>query len=223
MHLSKLIISNYRSIKQLSLKFEKGKNIIVGKNNAGKSNIIKAIDLILGESSPTWQKSDNITANDFYGGDTSNPIYIFCELKRDSDEKLNYTEIYKCFGYKYHAEITDWIVNDKGRKQPVKQPVTHFLKYEPIDDFFSSLDAIMNIGEDDEGIDTFYVNPKLKNQGAFETEFEDKFMFAFGFRAYRLQNGRFHKEIRFFINRAKMIIGLCVFQHLLETNYYRVL
>jgi AAA15 family ATPase/GTPase len=58
MHLSKLLISNYRSIQELTLKFEKGKNIIVGKNNAGKSNIIKAIDLILGEGSPTWQKSE---------------------------------------------------------------------------------------------------------------------------------------------------------------------
>jgi predicted ATP-dependent endonuclease of OLD family len=77
MHLSKLIISNYRSIKQLSLTFEKGKNVIVGKNNAGKSNIIKAIDLILGESSPTWQKSDNITANDFFNGDTAKPCNKF--------------------------------------------------------------------------------------------------------------------------------------------------
>jgi putative ATP-dependent endonuclease of OLD family len=53
------------------------KNIIVGKNNAGKSNIIKAIDLVLGESSPTWHKSENITVNDFFNGDTSKPIFIF--------------------------------------------------------------------------------------------------------------------------------------------------
>lgn len=198
MHLSKLIISNYRSIKELSVSFDKGKNIIVGKNNAGKSNIIKAIDLILGESSPTWHKSENITANDFFNGDTSNPIYIFCELTRDFDESLNYEEIYKCYGFKYQAYIIEWIKNEKGKSVPKKEPILHSLDQSSFDNFISSLDAIMNIGEDDEGIDNQYVNPKLKHQGTFEAVFEDKFCFAFGFRAFKLGNGKFHKEIRFF-------------------------
>jgi len=198
MHLSKLIISNYRSIKELSISFEKGKNIIVGKNNAGKSNIIKAIDLVLGESSPTWHKSENITANDFFNGDTSKPIYIFCELKRDFDEVLNYEEIYKCFGFKYHAYITAWAKNDKGKNVPIKEPVLHTIDQSSFGSFIGCLDAVMNIGEDDEGVDSQYVNPKLKNQGTFEAAFEDKFSFAFGFRAYQLENGKFHKEIRFF-------------------------
>lgn len=198
MHLSKLIISNYRSIKELSISFEKGKNIIVGKNNAGKSNIIKAIDLILGESSPTWHKSDNITVNDFFNGDTSKPIFIFCELTRDQAEVLNYQEIYKCFGFKYHATISEWIKNDKGKSIPIKIPVLHSLDQSSFENFISSLDAIMNIGEDDDGIDNQYVNPKLKHQGTFENAFEDKYSFAFGFRAYQLENSKFHKEIRFF-------------------------
>jgi AAA15 family ATPase/GTPase len=198
MHLSKLLISNYRSIQELTLKFEKGKNIIVGKNNAGKSNIIKAIDLILGEGSPTWQKSDNITSNDFYNGNTSRPIYIFCELSRESNEALNYQEIYKCYGFKFHAIITEWLKNEKGKSVPKKEPVLHSLDQSSFANFISSLDAIMNIGEDDEGIDSQYVNPKLKHQGSFEAAFEDKFSFAFGFRAYQLQNGKFQKEIRFF-------------------------
>ena len=198
MHLSKLIISNYRSIKELSISFEKGKNIIVGKNNAGKSNIIKAIDLILGESSPTWHKSDNITVNDFFNGDTSKPIFIFCELTREQTEVLNYQEIYKCFGFKYHATISEWVKNDKGKTVPLKIPVLHSLDQSSFENFISSLDAVMNIGEDDEGIDNQYVNPKLKHQGTFENAFENKYSFAFGFRAYQLENSKFHKEIRFF-------------------------
>jgi putative ATP-dependent endonuclease of the OLD family len=211
MYLSKLIISNYRSIKELSISFEKGKNIIVGKNNAGKSNIIKAIDLILGESSPTWSKSENITANDFFNGDTTKSIYIFCELKRDADEALNYDEIYKCFGYKYHAHIIDWVHNEKGKKQPVKEAIRHSLSYEPISDFLGSLDAVTNICEDDEGIDTNYVNPKLRHQATFETEFEDKFIFAYGFRAYQLANGKFHKEIRFFYRENEHVNWVMAF------------
>jgi len=198
MHLSKLLISNYRSIQELTLKFEKGKNIIVGKNNAGKSNIIKAIDLILGEGSPTWQKSENITSNDFYNGNTSRPIYIFCELCREPNEALNYQEIYKCYGFKFHAIITEWVKNEKGKSVPKKEPVLHSLSQSSFANFISSLDAVMNIGEDDEGIDSQYVNPKLKHQGSFEDAFEDKFSFAFGFRAYQLENGKFQKEIRFF-------------------------
>jgi len=202
MYLSNLIINNYRSIRELSLKFEMGKNIIVGKNNAGKSNIIKAIDLILGESSPTWNKSDNITENDFFNGITTHPIYIFCELERGVDEVLDYNEIYKCFGYKYHAQITEWV--KKGSKNvPIKEPIRHTLSNNSIADFISSLDAVMNIGEDDEGIDTFYVNPKLRNHGTFETEFENKFSFGFAFRATQLSNGKFHKEIRFFYRENK--------------------
>jgi putative ATP-dependent endonuclease of the OLD family len=66
MHLSRLFIKNFRSIRLLDLQFSKGRNVIVGRNNAGKSNIIKALDLVLGESSPTYAKSVNITENDFY-------------------------------------------------------------------------------------------------------------------------------------------------------------
>lgn len=43
MYLSRLVIHNYRSIKYLDLGFAKGKNVIVGKNNAGKSNIINVL------------------------------------------------------------------------------------------------------------------------------------------------------------------------------------
>lgn len=202
MYLSSLIISNYRSIRELSLKFEKCKNIIVGKNNAGKSNIIKAIDLILGEGSPTWQKSDNITENDFFNGVTTHPIYIFCELEREPKEKLNYDEIYKCFGFKYHALIVEWKKNG-NKNVPVKAPIRHTLSNASISDFITCLDAVMNIGEDDDGIDTFYVNPKLRNHGTFENEFESKFSFAFAFRAVQLSNGKFHKEIRFFYRENK--------------------
>ncbi len=91
MYVSRLYIENYRSIKKLDLKFGKGKNIIVGKNNSGKSNIIRAIDLILGEKSPTWEKSENITDNDFFKGEMGNDIFIWCELIKEDGESLNLT------------------------------------------------------------------------------------------------------------------------------------
>ena len=197
MHLSKLIISNYRSIKELSISFEKGKNIIVGKNNAGKSNIIKAIDLILGESSPTWHKSENITTNDFFNGDTSYPIYIFCELTRDNEENLNYAEIDKCYGFK--------ILADKGNYEKMEKggfyngtPIRRKINLDDFPTFLEDIDCSMNITEEDADGKTIYINSKLKNQVTFEGQFVDKYFFAFAFRAYQLENGKFHKEIRFF-------------------------
>ena len=76
MFVSRLYINNYRSIEKIDLVLKKGKNVIVGRNNSGKSNIIKALDLLLGESSPTWDRSENITDNHFFCGDTSKRIFI---------------------------------------------------------------------------------------------------------------------------------------------------
>ncbi|MDO9522327.1 MAG: AAA family ATPase [Methanocorpusculum sp.] len=86
MYLSRVIIQNYRSIDFLNLEFSKGKNVIVGKNNSGKSNIISAINLLLGEPSPAYEKSSNIKMNDFCKGNIDHPIHICCEVKRDDGD-----------------------------------------------------------------------------------------------------------------------------------------
>lgn len=63
MFVSDLYVFNYRSLEKIHIKFKKGRNILVGKNNSGKSNIIKAINLLLGESFPTYLKFEE---KDFY-------------------------------------------------------------------------------------------------------------------------------------------------------------
>ena len=91
MYISRVIIKNYRSIKDLTLNFSSGKNVIVGKNNSGKSNIIKAINIVLGENSPTYVKSNNITENDFYSSnqENANKMMVFCELKKNDNEEID--------------------------------------------------------------------------------------------------------------------------------------
>lgn len=184
MFLSRLIIKNYRSIANIDLSLKKGKNIIVGRNNAGKSNIVKAIDLILGENSPTYLKSENITEADFftYKEETENgfdvmrkrEIIIYCELTRDEDEELNYDEIDKCFGfYKYNKPINK--VEQDGN--------------------FSNIFEV--IPDDLEREEKTYVNPKLKNQQVFKDEFDNMHNFAFVFRATINELDKVHKEIRF--------------------------
>ncbi len=39
MYLEKLIIKNFRSINELTLKFNKGLNVLIGENNSGKTAI----------------------------------------------------------------------------------------------------------------------------------------------------------------------------------------
>lgn len=63
MYVSKFSAFNYRSLKHITIRLENGKNVIVGKNNSGKSNIIKGLEILVGEKFPTYQ---NLTDNDFY-------------------------------------------------------------------------------------------------------------------------------------------------------------
>ncbi len=93
MYLSRVIIRNYRSIEYLSVEFNKGKNAIVGKNNAGKTNLINAINLVLGEYSPKYIKSRNVDEKNFFNVDTNRTISIFCELTRDENEIFDFSAI----------------------------------------------------------------------------------------------------------------------------------
>ena len=54
MHLSQLRANNFRKLKVFSLKLNKGLNLLVGENNAGKTSIIDAIRIVLDTTSADW-------------------------------------------------------------------------------------------------------------------------------------------------------------------------
>lgn len=180
MYLSRIYIENYRSIKKLDLCFISGKNIIIGRNNAGKSNIIKAIDLALGENSPDYNKSENITDSDFFtvNGNKSSEIIIWCELTRLPHEDLDYAELYKCFGY--------YIWKENGAIKRIKTC-----------DIPARLSELFTYALQDNKEKT-YINPKQKNNMVLENELGTMFSFAYGFRATRNEDGKVDKEIRLF-------------------------
>lgn len=50
MYIKEINISNFRSFKDASIPFHEGVNVIIGHNNTGKSNLLRAIGLVLGYS-----------------------------------------------------------------------------------------------------------------------------------------------------------------------------
>lgn len=184
MYLHRVIIKNFRSIEYIDITFAKGKNIIVGKNNCGKSNIIKAIDLVLGESNPAYVKNENITEKDFFTYKikdetkeeivVTNDIFIYCELRRDEGEDIPYDMMLECSGfYKYSRSIDKDAIKNCFENEFLINPDE--LRYE----------------------EKQYINPK-KNIDQVIEEFENKYIFAFVLKAHRNEDGDVKKELRFF-------------------------
>ena len=47
MYISKINIENFRNFKNNEVLFNSGVNVIIGHNNAGKTNLLKALSLVL--------------------------------------------------------------------------------------------------------------------------------------------------------------------------------
>lgn len=63
MYLKYLTIKNFRAIKETTLNFNKGVNVLIGANNSGKTAVIDALRLSLGYKD---QKNIYVSKNDFY-------------------------------------------------------------------------------------------------------------------------------------------------------------
>ena len=86
MKLNHVKINNYRSIKSMDFSFpESGFLVLVGANNAGKSNVIRAINNILGAE---WWSQDKLERHDFYARDPQNEIQI--SLSFDTGETAGF-------------------------------------------------------------------------------------------------------------------------------------
>src|SRR4030042_6452594 len=95
---TELTIKGYRSIKdKISIRFPKNTPVVlVGENNAGKSNIVRALDLVLGEFWPGNREPDD---HEFWGREPSNsPIEICINV----DGIINkYNKPINCFRWSY--------------------------------------------------------------------------------------------------------------------------
>lgn len=191
MHLSRLYIENYRSIEKIDLKFEPGKNVIVGRNNSGKSNVVKAIDLVLGEYSPTYNKSENITDNDFFSGNTDKPIFIWCEINRKTLqdgtlEKIDFSEVAKSAFFR--------VYNDKQCLNEHRVSITGLSKEEQNKIFeFCSEEGQAKI--DNNLLGKKWLGGKSYCKANFDTEFANKSRFAIAFTCFKNEAGKLQKEL----------------------------
>jgi putative ATP-dependent endonuclease of OLD family len=87
MKLSKIYIKNFKSIKELEFSFPpSGILVLVGENNSGKSNIIRAIDLVCGES---WIGKEKLEDHDHYQRKKGNEIEV--DLYFDNDRSVKFS------------------------------------------------------------------------------------------------------------------------------------
>lgn len=107
MKIKRVVIKNFRSIKNLEFDFpDSNFLILVGANNAGKSNIIRAINNILG---PEWWSDDRLETYDFYARDRQNKIFIsltfdtgeIATFKWDAEKKEYHLFLYDGFRERY--------------------------------------------------------------------------------------------------------------------------
>ena len=98
--LKKITVENYRSIGEEPIEIEFPSDcptILLGENNAGKSNIIRSIELLFGEYHPKYKKLDNY---DHFSRDETNKISIDAEGS-NFETRLGRNGEYSCSGFKY--------------------------------------------------------------------------------------------------------------------------
>jgi putative ATP-dependent endonuclease of the OLD family len=106
MYLDCLQIKNFRRLKDFSVHFNDGLNLLVGENDCGKSSIIDAIKLVTGTQSNDWYR---LTKEDFYtdGSSRAEELKITCIFKgMNADEIAAFLEWTSLDKDEYYLKLT---------------------------------------------------------------------------------------------------------------------
>ena len=88
MYLAQLEISNFRKLKKAELHFQKGLNVLVGANNAGKTAVVDALRALLAGPDEPYLRLDS---EDIHRPKQGNPTgdivlrYVFRDLDPDDE------------------------------------------------------------------------------------------------------------------------------------------
>ena len=91
MYLSKIKIKNFRNFKDKEVLFNEGVNVIIGHNNAGKTNLIKALSLVINHQETKRLDVDDFNKNTTLAELKSNPpkINIEVTIQKGVSEELD--------------------------------------------------------------------------------------------------------------------------------------
>lgn len=168
--IDKLIVDNFRPIKHIELNL-KPFNILIGPNNVGKSSIISALNIILGE---VWPSERSFNDRDFYNYIKDNEIKISVNFNPqifDSNGNA-FTRLNLSYGgiYQYGKSYSFVGITEDGNERYVSNEIRNEvslmyigldrLAYQQLRDnkwtFYSKLMMQVNSEIDDEDKDRFY-------------------------------------------------------------------
>lgn len=120
MKIDKLTIRNYKSIKDLELELSPRINVLIGANNVGKSNILYAMEWLLG---PTYPMANRLDRWDFYNGDEGLPIKI--GLTFDDGNVLSFDSTWcDSYGHEKHGlNLNGGYINGDVRERYVSASI----------------------------------------------------------------------------------------------------
>lgn len=99
MYISGIQIKNYRNFKNLDIEFNHGLNVIIGHNNSGKTNLIKALQLVLDRDLKEKPSIDDFCKSNLdYAEPPSIEISVF--IKEHDDKEDDKSVVY------------DWLINE---------------------------------------------------------------------------------------------------------------
>lgn len=101
--LESITIQNYRSIGENSVTINFPENtpiILIGENNSGKTNIIRAIDILFGEWHPKYKEFED---HDYFGRNPNQTINITAKVS-EFQSRLGKNKEHKCIGFELLAQ-----------------------------------------------------------------------------------------------------------------------
>lgn len=116
MYISNIKIQNFRNFKELEVNFNEGINIIIGHNNAGKSNLVKALSIVLDSNTKKQLDVDDFNKYILLEDLKEQPpmISIAVTISQGEDEDLISDDL---------ATVGDWLIK-------LEEPYKALLTYE---------------------------------------------------------------------------------------------
>lgn len=214
MKLSKVKIRNFKSIKELDFDFpSSGILVLVGENNSGKSNIIRAIDLICGEN---WIGKEKLEDHDYY--QRNKDLNIEISLFFDNNRSVRFSPNESKWGINYYSNWEQTIKMPFGTGIKDDFPSTYLGADRTLDKHLSFYDWTL-VGRIRKAFHKNVTNEIRDNLDAKFGELVSIFNTVPGFSDFKNDFSGFYKSL---LPKFKTELGVD-FQPFTPTNYFKTM